>query len=216
MSFVRFLTALLADGRVTVAKVVDNNGTLLPISTEDAEQAALLLTDFESQYRDELSGHPPRLSMRSMIWSASTVYRASSFLTFRDVNHETIAAAFSGACPEQNSPEVCYSVDLTLRFLPDLIRLARAASPDDPLVDHLKKLACEWPLSSVGVKDPGALSELTFLGNHCLKQMYVDRIIAARDRSRLTNPIVVEAVQAAIGIHRELAADFVQVESIQS
>jgi hypothetical protein len=214
MSLARFLTSLLAGGRVTVSKVVGNNGALLPISPEEAEEAALVLTDFESQYRDDLSGHPPRLSMRSMIWAASTVYRASSFLTFRDVNTETIAAAFRDTCPEQSSADVCYSADLTMRFLPDLIRLARAASSDDPLVEHLKKLACEWPLSSVGVKDLGELSELTFLDNRCLKQMYVDRIIAARDRSRLMNPVVAEAIRAAIGLHRELVPEF--MESVQS
>ena len=37
-------------------------------------------------------------------------------------------------CPQKASPAVCYSVDLTFRFLPDLTRLARAASEDDPLV----------------------------------------------------------------------------------
>lgn len=44
-----------------------------------------------------------------------------------------------------------YSVDLFFRFLPDFVRLAKAASMEDPLIDRLKQWAVIWPVSGMGV-----------------------------------------------------------------
>lgn len=214
MSLTRFLRSLLAEGRVTVAKVVAANGTLSVPTSEELKEATLVLTDFESRYRDELPGNPPRLSIPSMLWGALTVFRTASFLTYRDVGSEIITAVLAEVCPEPQTAEVSYSVDLTLRFLPDLVRLARAASSDDPLVERLKSLGRQWPLSSVGILDLGQLDELAFLDDRCLKQLYLDRILVTNDASRLHHPLIAEAAQAAIGIHHQLALG--AIETVQS
>jgi hypothetical protein len=66
-------------------------------------------------------------------------------------------------------------------------------------------LAMGWPLSSVGV--PGLASvELDvpmFWDDLCLRQLYVDRVIARGDTSRLNRPEVRLAVMAALGAEGE-------------
>ena len=43
-----------------------------------------------------------------------------------------------------------YFVDLTFRYLPDLLQLAKGLAPGDALVAQLKATARQWPLSLVG------------------------------------------------------------------
>ena len=163
MTLARFVESLLADGRVRVASAIDRQGALIEPSSNDLELTASILTEFESHYRDDHPGIPPDLSCESMLWGALTVFRASSFLAHRDSNADVIHRAMNTPCPEAASPSVCYSVDLTLRFLPDLIRLAKAASANDPLVEILTTLARQWPLSSVGVADVGPVDPTSFV-----------------------------------------------------
>jgi hypothetical protein len=99
------------------------------------------------------------------------------------------------------SPEVCYSTDLALRVLPQLLALARGVALDDPLVIGLNTLAHDWPLSSVGVPEVTNVDESPFIDHPTLRRLYADRIIERRDVSRLTDPRVVAAVREALGAH---------------
>lgn len=209
MSLATFTESLLAGSRPRVGKAFDSNGATRRPSSEDLDEATLVLVEFESFYRKSLAGTPPRMSTAALQWGLLTAYRVSSCLVYRDASEEQIRDLLLARCPQPASPEVCYSVDLTLRFLPDFVRLAKAASPHDPFVETLKTLARDWPLSSVGIVDLGDCDPSMFISNRSLRMLYVDRIIATKDRSRLNHHLVLDALKAAIGIHSELAPDFV-------
>jgi hypothetical protein len=108
-------------------------------------------------------------------------------------------------CPGNPSPSVCYSADLSLRHLPDLLSLARGIAADDPLVGGMTSLARAWPLSSVGVPGIEGVDASPFLPHPALRQLYVDRIIDRADGSRLADPAVREAVREAVGDFLNLA-----------
>lgn len=207
MSLSRFLTSLFSEGPVRVSAAANQRGTLLSPTSQDLAEALEILTSFEMDYRHELPGVPPGLSEPAMLWGALTVFRASSFLAHRDVNEDIIRDAFEQTCPVPASASVCYSVDLTLRFLPDLIRLTKAASENDPLVGMLTRLARQWPLSSVGVAGVGTVNVTDITASECLLRIYVDRIFATKDRSRMDDLKVCEAIRAAIGLHPDLAVE---------
>ena len=66
--------------------------------------------------------------------------------------------------PEQPSHHL--SADLTLRYLPQLLRRARGLDPSDPLVGMLERLLRGWPLSGVlSDVDEGPLVPLDFCGH---------------------------------------------------
>ena len=96
-------------------------------------------------------------------------------------------------------------MDLSLRFLPDVMRMARAANAQDPLVEYLLAWAADWPLSSVGITGVNAGSIDPFIDDASLRALYVDRIIAANDQSRLADARAADAVRAALGGFRELS-----------
>jgi hypothetical protein len=100
---------------------------------------------------------------------------------------------------------VHYSVDLTFRYLPDLVRIARTAASDDPLVGALRTWCRRWPLSSVGVAQLGEIELGPIAKSAGLMQMYVDRIIAREDLDRLAGGPAREAVRGTLGMYPELA-----------
>ncbi len=207
MTVARFVESLFTEGRVRVGATVGRNGRLLHPSTDDLEETKSVLKEIEFSYRSNLPGDPPAVSDKALLWGAATTFHASSFLAHRDAGEDVVRLALTVPCPETPSPSVCYSVDLTFRFLPDLVRLARAVSPNDPLVEVLTSLAQQWPLSSVGIADVGLVDVTPFLDDDCLLQLYIDRIIATKDRSRLNDPRVCDKIRATIGLHSELAPE---------
>jgi hypothetical protein len=174
----------------------------------NADEAVEALESLDRQARLELAFEGPGLDLRAATWAANQLYRTCQLLVFRDGEPGAIRQALSAAGPEPVTPEVVYSVDLTFRYLPDLMTLARAAASEgDPLVDTLLGLARAWPLSSVGMRDVGEVNVDAFRGHPALRQLYIDRIIARRDLSRLADPRVREAVREAIGLYPQLAPE---------
>jgi len=201
MSLPNFLSALQENGRVKVSIVPDK-------APDSAAKIDVRLREMDGVARSELAGTAPEFRIEAARWAAKMLYQGCQFLVFREVNADTVRQALAEACPEKPSPSVCYSVDITLRYLPDLIALSRGLSNDDPLVGGLLTLARVWPLSSVGVKF-GAGGQATtdvfdisaFSGDASLRRLYADRIIASGDNSRLNDPLIQEAVREGIGAY---------------
>jgi hypothetical protein len=198
MALAAFLGELLETGRTHVAAP----GADLEDAPTEADE---LLAAIERDYRRDLPGEAPAFSLPAARWGATTLLRACQCLSFRDLDEAQTAAAFATDCPEPSNPATHYSVDLTLRFLPDVARLARGANPSDPLVEQLRVFGGQWPLSSVGMPGVVPASIAAVVEHPCLLALYVDRVIAAVDVSRLSDPRVTMAVRAAIGWHDELA-----------
>jgi hypothetical protein len=187
-----FLRDLQSEGRVRIPPP----DTLTASERRAAEQT---LVELEHVYRLELPGKPPALDVPAASWAAERLLRACQFAVFRDLPAEAIAQEAAQQLRSEKTAAVHYSVDVLFRFLPDLLRLARRAAEQDPLVEHLLGWARAWPLSSVGVQLDGEPAAATFLDDACLRRMYVDRILAADDASRLAEPRVVVGVKAAVG-----------------
>jgi len=198
VTFPEFLDCLFRDGRVRAARPAE-------IPPKELRKADRALAAFERDYRRELPAAPPPLCLPAARWAATMLYRACQFVAFRDAGEETMTRMMAVACPQGEAPSVHYSVDLTFRYLPDLCRLARTASQQDPLLAHLARWAIDWPLSSVGMAGIGPVRIDTWAMDRCLLGLYVDRVIARGDESRLGERRVQEAVQQAVGLFPDLA-----------
>jgi len=197
MSYAGFLRQLLATGRVQV-------GPLTPITDGERIEGDEILAAFEARWRLSLAHEAPAFDLNVARSAAILVYRACQFHVFRDLGTELINEHLNSASLSKDSARGHYNVDLTMRFLPDLIRLATLVSPNDPLVTHLRRWAREWPLSSVGVADVGDIDIGLFATDSCLMQLYVDRILARKDASRRNDEHVPQWIAVAIGAYSEL------------
>lgn len=178
---------------------------LADIDARERDAAGSVLMEAERQYRRELPGAPPPLEIESARWAAVAFFRACQFVVFRDLGEDQIDQALQLDCPAGDSPETHYSVDLTFRYLPDLLRLASRPSEGDPLVHRLRGWAARWPLSSVGIANVGPTSVGAIVGHPGLLSLYADRVLARCDASRLRNPRVRECVRELLGAFHELA-----------
>ncbi len=195
MSLSHFLVALAETGQVAVSPEF--------VEDEDGDVGAVLL-EMDRVTRLNLAGSAPEFVPDAASWAARLLYRSCQFLVCRDVDGGILTTALREPCPMAHSPGTDYSADLALQYLPDLIHMARQVASGDPLVQQLLIIAREWPLSSVGVRGLEAVSVENFISDAALRQLYVDRILAREDVSRLGDSRVAQAVREALGAFPEL------------
>ncbi len=160
MSLIEQLNELWVTGRL----VLDH-----PLVAETPSDSELVswIDDQEQIYRRQLPEEPPVLEVEWALWACKQLVRAAQLLVYRELGEEFIHSGLetlpkhllpvdAEANREQAilyviDPKLHYSVDLFFRFLPDLNRLARAASGSDPLLQVFQRWAEAWPLSGVGI-----------------------------------------------------------------
>lgn len=195
----QFVTDLLSTGRVRLQS--DQEPT-----ADECMAAVDQLLALEESYRADVPGTPPDVVRDAAEWALSAVYRLCQFHVYRHLRPEELESRFRDDSPECSSAAVHYSVDLTLRFLPDVAQLIRTTSPEDPLLGVVLRLAEPWPLSSVGIPDVEVGNVEPILADDCLRRMYVDRIIRSQDKTRCGHPVVQSEFQRVAGAWPDLVA----------
>jgi hypothetical protein len=141
------------------------------------------------------------------------LYRACQFTVDRAVSFEVVREVLGEPCPAPMCPEAAYSVDLTFRFLADVVRHNKAVPDDDPVKAALAAWSQQWPLSSVGIADVAPVNLEVILGHKGLRRRYADRVIQIGDSQRASDPRVCRAIEEAIGLHTALAGRLASVLS---
>lgn len=188
----------MADGRVVIS---------IQSPDDPPESVTPLLEEIDAHSRAELGLDCPPLNLEAGLWAARLLYQLCQFTVCRDLGEDRVVAGCRKPCPTGRGPEADWSVDLVLRHLPTLTRYASHLSQADPLVRELKTIATAWPLSSVGMAGLSGVTLESFIGHPALRRLYADRILAARDYSRLGDRRVDDLLRADLGLHRELAPD---------
>lgn len=205
-----FTVNLFEQGKVTVA------GSLMQFEKSDLQQTGLILRDFYRLEILKLPGTPPDFYPAAAVWGAKYIYYAIQFSLLRDLGPELLPTYFP-EFPRKITPEAIFSVDLTFRYLPDLIKLASGLAPDDPLVTIMRKTAVEWPFSTVGMQLEDQPDLTVILAHPSLKGEYVDRVIEKRDTHRSVEPALQEEIKAALGAHAQtLWPAFNEINSISN
>lgn len=197
MKFNLFLIDYLQTGRVSVPRHIEK------IGADELNEALLLLEDLHQKDCLEMPFSAPEFDSKAALWSAQVIFHTIQLILIRDAGEEAIAQYLMDYEGEQ-SPEAVYSADLLLRALPDLFRLSRGLSPEDPLVNRLKGIAQAWPFSSVGIENIETAANASILQHPSLRQAYIDRIIEKKDTNRLKNISERELLQETLGSYQAL------------
>ena len=192
MQLIQFIQDIIQQGKVTV------DGQVTPFSDEDKQAATQRLREYYELQKQELTATVPAFDAPAAIWAAGFLYRAVQLVMLRDLGDDVVnklLTPYDGAV----TPEAVLSVDLSFRYLPNLVGLAKGLAPEDVLVKRLHEAAVQWPFSSVGMKVEGDFNLDVILNNACVRRSYIDRIITARDIKRSNNPQVKEYIKEALG-----------------
>ena len=190
-----FIQSLANEGRAVVfSEPLNPQENVLPVLQELDEAA-----------RAEAGLDLPEFSDSVALWAATMFYHLCQFTACRDIGAEQIKSTCQTPCPEKRGPATDWSADLVFHHFPRLFQLAKHLSNADPLLEEVRRLASEWPMSSVGMPGVTVTQLDTFVSHPGLRRLYVDRITAVSDVSRLGDARVDELLRADLGIHRELA-----------
>lgn len=194
VTLAKFITDLTELGNVTIAAKV------VPFEEHEQQEAISILKQYYTTQILEMPYTAPEFLDEAALWGAIFVYRTAQAILLREMTNDQVKkylCPFSG----NPSPEAIYSIDLTLRHLPDLMHFAKGLAPDDIVVQILQLTALQWPFSSVGTPLTEE-TDSTFIRLHpSLKYAYVDRIIQKQDHKRLTHPEIYDLVQTALGTY---------------
>jgi len=194
MKLAQFILNLFEYGDVTVEDKVE------AFSEKDLQDTIRGLEFFYKKDILDIPSTAPAFHAEAAFWGAQYIYRAVQMIVLRELGDEEVKKHLAN-CPFEKSPEVIYSIDLTMRYLTDLLNIAKGLAPDDILVKKLKQAAVEFPFSSVGLKVEGDLDEKIILSHPALKYAYADRIINKKDKNRIKNNNVLEIVKELLGDH---------------
>ncbi|MBO2010275.1 hypothetical protein [Hymenobacter negativus] len=189
-----FLDDLLNTGAVTLG------GQPVPFEPADQAAAEVRLRARHAEDALEMPYVAPAFNAPAALWAVEYLYHTVQLTLLRELD-ETVVAQCLADFPGETTPEAIYSVDLTFRYLPDLLRLAKGLAPGDALVARLLVTARQWPFSFVGTPPDAAEAEAVLLAHPALRQAYIDRIIGLQDWVRAARPHLAPLVQAALGAH---------------
>jgi len=192
MKLATFLRDLGEGGQVTVA------GQIGPFDAADLHESEQILRCNYAEDALEMPGTAPDFSPEAALWGAQYLYCAAQLTVLRDLGGEVVAEYLKDY-PGPVTPAVIYSVDLTFRYLPDLIRLAKGLAPGDVLVATLRDAARHWSFSSVGTEVAGEVNVEGIFEHPSLGAAYVDRIIRERDTRRIQSQTIHQLIRQALG-----------------
>jgi hypothetical protein len=164
-----FLLHLLEEGSVILREYP-------AVRAGEHAEAAQKMEPIYANFRLNVAG--PLLPFDAAIaLKAAECYRSACwFLLDRQAEASVVEAAIAMPTPNANAAQHL-SVDLIFRFLPPLLKRARAIDPDDVLTRSLTRLCRQWPLSGVLADVADApLTSLNFEGHPGLQLLYAERL----------------------------------------
>jgi hypothetical protein len=168
-AFVDFAQQLLTQGAVVLRE--------RPRQTPpDRAEAGALLRRAHADCRLDVAGPLLPFDADAALSAAERVWWACWFLVQRGEPPEELDRCLA-PLPAPTAAAQHLSADLTLRFLPQVHRRARALAADDPLTRRLEDILRRWPLSGV-LADVGEapLTPVEFAGHPGLLLLYAERL----------------------------------------
>lgn len=174
-------------------------GRMDVISLEQEKQVLELL---ENHYNRESIGYPnipPPFEKEAAIWSSKILFYATQLVMYREHSGHSLANFF----PRFNHPKSTAAIltaDLSLRYLPSILKYLEQIDIEDELIQILHKILTEWHYSGLlsDMKlEPANLESM--MEDNCLKQLYVDRIIKHKRKKIGNKKEIKHLVLSALG-----------------
>lgn len=173
---------------------------ILDISLDEQQAVIQYLKEYYAQESLDYPYIAPSFNGDAALWAAHTLYMANQLLLFRENKQEDLAKMLPFYVYEI-TPSAIASADLTLRFLPDVIKKLADIDPEDPLIPILEGHLHVWHYSSVNYELETDLAFSTIQKNDCLMQLYSNRIIQYQRKDLAFHEVFHAQIIASLGMH---------------
>ena len=190
----------------TIEQLLETNNLVLygridRIATSELTTVLRLLRDRYEQEATGYRGTPPPWDEAAAEWSAKVVFHAGQLILYRQHEGDELSDYFP-IFPGPITPAAQLSADICLRYLPALLQHLDAIHPDDELIEILRQLLGQWPYTGLLANPSEAPNNLSLvLKDDCLRQLFVDRVIATKNEAVAERPEVQPHITAALGNH---------------
>lgn len=165
-----------------------------------------LVTDFlEIEYETECLNFPyeaPPFDAGAALWAAKTTYSFCQLILYRE-HREAALPELLPPYPLEITAAAMLSADLCLRFIPGALVNTKNLDHEDAVIPLMEAHLQRWHYSAIGYNIADPVLD-TVLGNSCLKQLYIDRIIEKKDKKKAAIAILQPIIKAAMGNYAAL------------
>ncbi len=146
------------------------------------EKYIIAVVDFlEQEFRNEMLEYPdpvaPEFNPEAALWAAETIYKAAQLLLYRE-NKETDLEILLPDYKAVQTSSTVLSVDLCLRFLPDILTQLKVIDSEDAMIGILERKIAYWHYSGIPYTlTSDQLDFETMFAERALKHLYINRII---------------------------------------
>ena len=196
--FYRMLDTLLRSGELVLFGRVD---TLTEAETEPVLQ---LLSGYYAAEAVDYPHTAPPFEEAAAGWAARCLFHAAQLLMYRAHAANELSDLFPPYAAEPSAGAVL-SADLSLRFLPAVVRQLERIDVADALIPLLQNVLTTWHYS--GLLSEFDLGQVTLgapFEHPCLKSLYVERIIAKKHLDLARRDELRPLVTSALGDHAAL------------
>jgi len=166
---------------------------------EERRKVGRMLGDWHSDAVLDLPGPELGFHAEAAVWGGILLFRAACLLCFREIGeHEIRELLHTQGMPGEADPAAHFSADLCLRHWPELLRMARAQSEDDPLVGMMSDLSVQFPLSTMAMPAAGFQTSPVFL-HPGLRQFFAERALERSHHATLALPEIGTLVRSKLG-----------------
>ena len=173
-------------------------GRINKVTVEQEKQVVTLLETYYNKESIDYPGISPQFDQEAAAWSSKVLFYAAQLVMYREHSGDTLSDFF----PDYQRPKTAAAMitaDLSLRYLPSILKYLEQIDLEDALIPILKKILIEWEYS-------GLLSNMDFevknvdliLTDNCLSKLYVNRIIENKKvkvgRQEKIKPFVLSAL----------------------
>lgn len=163
----------------------------------ERRQIARMLESWHADAVLDLPGPPLPFHPQAAWWGALLLFRAACLVAFREIGESDIIGLLQREpMPDAAEPAAHFSADLCLRHWPDLYRMARARSEDDPLVKAMHDLTKSLPLSA-----PGMHLAVAPPDHPGLRLIFAERALERADTTCLALPEIARLVRSKLGAY---------------
>ena len=160
----------------THGHLIIRDDILKTTKSEDEDITLYLEQDFEKECLS-LPFEAPRFNPNAALWASKIVYYATLLLLHRKDTKKDLETMFANYTDVVDLSSIL-SVDLTLRFLPQVFLELEAIDPQDPLVPILKQILNIWQFSAIHQTfKADDIDKHIYLDNIKTKQLFLNRIV---------------------------------------
>lgn len=186
----------------TIEQIILYNKTMKISEVESRDAVSFL----ESEFEREAMNYPfevPKFNANAALWASKIVYFSAQLLLYRENKVNELNVFLPNFNAEIDASAIL-SADICLRFLPQIKDELKRMDSNDPILPILEQHLQQFHFSAIGFDlETENLDYQIIFSNDCLKQLFLDRVVARENYKLAEKPEINALLLANFGDYKK-------------